>query len=1023
MPRSSLLALLGAAASLVAAAPAAAAPPGGQTLLLDRPAGFGPLPFDGAGRASITTQPLSADGRWLVFSSSADSLLACDDDSGVHVYRLDRTSGAIGQVDAAADGAQLGVALRADQAQVSADGDRVAFTLRAPAGSLTTLPQGVYVKDLASGALTLVSRATGFDGAPASVGAASLSGDGRSVAFTATAPLHTDAGDGGFDDVYVRGVDSGVTTRVDVRSGSTIGTVATGRPPAIDFDGDVVAWIADVGAGPDERPDDRDDAYLSIGGVGAQKLSASGASSVALAGDGDTVAWTDSSKVWAASSALAVRADVPRPGGSDGFATALAFEPVASATARATRLDFVSFGRLDPERDVNSSGDLYSAETAHLGDAAHVHLLTSGAADGAVAPGAAAADGGVVVFAAAAPDLPAGDPVDAQVYERLPAGAAPPEARDVVRSLPPNPAPRADAAGDAALRPLHAVSDDGGRVVFATLAPAFGARARVDAIFGSTRLPQVLLRDAVSGETTLVSSALGGGPADAASHAPTIDGAGRRVAFLSAAHDLVSDSPPRGSTVHAYVRDLDSGATTLVDRTADGRPLPSGVEDAVLSGDGRHLAYATSDAAAPEAPGDGIQHVFVVDLDRGVTTLADRAPGSGLRGDGTAEAPDLSRDGSRVAFLSDARNLGAGSTRATHVFVRDLVGGSTTWASVPEDGDPGHGDASELSLSGDGEHVAFAQRDSSFGWGMPFGRATTQIFVRDLAAATTTLLSAAGGGDGAFADEAVSPSLDRDGSHLAFVAASGDPGRFSGHQVHLRDRRARTTTLLSLAAAGGPSRDGARYASVSGDGRCAAFDSGSGDLGGGYGPDRVHVHLRCVGDPPTAGGGGGGGRRAGVVEPSPRRDRTAPRITRARLSRTSFAGVRSAKGRGRAVASRTRRRDVPRGTRIAFTLSEAARVTVAVERSLPGRVRGRACVAPRRGLKRRCTRTVTVATPIVRQLRAGARALAFSGRYGRGGRSALRPGAYRLRLVARDGAGNSSRPVRLAFEILRDPAG
>ncbi len=711
------------------------------------------------------------------------------------------------------------------------------------------------------------------------------------------------------------------------------------------------------------------------------------------------------------------RVDMPRAGGSAGSTFAIAFEPVAGADAPPAHLSFVSSGTLDPTADHNHRADLYTAPLDRLGDPAAVELQTSGATDGDVSSGATAA--GVAVFAAAAPDLPAGDPVNAQVYERLPAGAAPPEARDLVRSLPPSPAPRADTAGDAAVRTLHAVSDDGSRTVFSSDAAAFGARVVPAPITGAVREPQVLLRDTAGGTTTVVSSALDGTPGDGASREPTIDGAGRRVAFLSTAADLVADTPPRSTTQHAYVRDLDSGVTRLVDRTSAGLPLPYGVNDAVLSGDGRHLVYATSDGDAPGAPNDRRQHVFAVDLDSGATTLVDRAPGSGAPGDGYADEPDVSRDGSRVAFRSDATNLGVPGRHDEQAYVRDLRDGSTTWASVPEDGDPQHGVALELSLSGDGRQLAFAQGDGAFGWGMPAGRTSIQIFVRDLAGATTALASVGGAGD-AFADEAVSPSLDGDGSHLAFVAAAGDQGRFHGHHVYLRDRLGAATTLLSLAAAGTPSRDGARYASVSADGRCVAFDSASGDLGGGYGPDHVHAYLRCLGGSGDRIDGGGGGGD-GVVQPSPRRDRTAPRITRARLSVRRFAVVRPAKRSERAAATSARRRVLARGTRIAFTLSEAARVTVAVERSLPGRRRGSACVAPRRGLKRRCTRVVTVATPLARQLGSGKRTLVFSGRYGRGGRSALRPGAYRLRLVARDSAGNRSSAVRLAFTVVKAP--
>ncbi|MDO8186541.1 hypothetical protein Q5424_23040 [Conexibacter sp. JD483] len=1052
MPRTRLLALLGAAVSLVTAAPAAAAPSGGQTFLLDRPTGAAPLPWDGAGRASLSTQPLSADGRWLVFSSSSDSLLQGDDDSGVHVYRLDRQTGALAQVDVGADGSQLGLGLQADGAEVSADGDRVGFMLTTPAGAVTGLAPGFYVKQLSSGTLELATRADGAGGAPAVVGAPALSGNGRHVAFTTTAPLQTAAGAGRAQDVYVRDLDDGRTTRLDVDSDNrAVGSVKTNARPAIDFDGDVVAWIGDYARDPNEH-DGLDEVYVE-GSRRAQGIPIPGratsgrAYAVALAGNDRWLAWIGpSDQVFARALGVRgdqIRVDVPGPDGRDGIDYGLSFEPVAAADAASPRLDFVSSGTLDHDRDLNGLDDLYSVKPAEFGQPGHVQMLTTGTGDGHVAPGAAAVDGSVVVFAEAAEDLPGGDALARQVYERLPAGSAPPQGRDVLRSRPSSPPPLPDEAGDAALRTHHAVSDDGSRVVFSSRAAAFGAVAEPQLVVLGYRSSQVLLRDAVSGETTLVSRSLGGRPALGTSRLATIDGAGRRVAFLSSAHDLVPDSPTRGGISHAYVRDLDSGVTTLADRTTLGVPLPGGVVDAVLSGDGRHLAYRAVGPGPPEAPADIYTHVYLVDLDSGRTTLVDRAPGSGLPGSGDATDVELSRDGSRVAFVSDARNLGAPGTEDPQVYVRDVAAGTTTWVSVPQDGDPRHALASMPSLSGDGTRIAFYQLDVAFGWGMPADRGG-QVFVRDLAAATTTLASVTdGAGPPAF--DGIAPSLDADGSQLAFLAAAGDSPRFLGYQAYLRDLATGATTLMSVAAGGGPSRAGVRYASASGDGRCVAFDSASGDLGGGYGPDYVHAYLRCTGSAGDIPGGGGGGD--GAVPPvAAARDRTAPRITRARLSHRSFAVVRPAKGHRRAAASRARRRAVPAGTKIAFRLSEAARVTGAVERTLPGERRGRRCVAARRAgrparssrgavsaagaarrggsrrgaaKRKRCTRVVTVATPLTASLRAGARSLAFSGRYGRGGRRALAPGAYRLRLVARDRAGNSSRPVRLAFTVVR----
>jgi hypothetical protein len=104
----------------------------------------------------------------------------------------------------------------------------------------------------------------------------------------------------------------------------------------------------------------------------------------------------------------------------------------------------------------------------------------------------------------------------------------------------------------------------------------------------------------------------------------------------------------------------------------------------------------------------------------------------------------------------------------------------------------------------------------------------------------------------------------------------------------------------------------------------------------------------------------------------------------------------------------------PRGTVFSFSLDHAATVTVTIRRARPGRLAGRACVAPKRKLAGRpkCTRYATAAT-LRRSARAGADKLPFSGRVS--GR-ALSPGRYEARFVATDVAGASS-PATLRFTI------
>jgi hypothetical protein len=98
--------LIAALALLVAAAPAAAAVPVGGTVLVDRPTGTGPLPFDGARSSGVNAHALSGDGCFVVFESRADALLTTDDNAAGNVYRLDRCSpdGPIVQVNTTADG-------------------------------------------------------------------------------------------------------------------------------------------------------------------------------------------------------------------------------------------------------------------------------------------------------------------------------------------------------------------------------------------------------------------------------------------------------------------------------------------------------------------------------------------------------------------------------------------------------------------------------------------------------------------------------------------------------------------------------------------------------------------------------------------------------------------------------------------------------------------------------------------------------------------------------------------------------
>ncbi|MGZ4249749.1 MAG: TolB family protein, partial [Solirubrobacteraceae bacterium] len=387
--------LLAAVALLLVLAAAALAAPVSSTVLVDRPAGFGALPFDGVSGASVGRHALSADGRYLVFSSSNDVLLSGDEDSAENVYRLDRSNGSLVQVNVTAAGGQPLVESVSEAASISADGRYVEFESDAsnlvPGGPA----DGFYVKDMQTGAVELASRGTGPTGAAASrVDLAVISGDGRHVAFTARGAVHADNADGveGSVDAYVRALDPGTTHMVSVSpTGAQVGGVNELSAPDIDWGGDAVAFITEAKLGAADT-DDTDDAYVRTG-IGAQSEAtrfvsfttgqtplADTAAEVALSGEGSLVAWSNGSRdvgselgrsVFMTSLLPAVaparRVDVSRPGGFGSGGGNPVFEPVASASRFPALLYFRSDAGLDAE-DPNGVADLYAAEVAHPGD-------------------------------------------------------------------------------------------------------------------------------------------------------------------------------------------------------------------------------------------------------------------------------------------------------------------------------------------------------------------------------------------------------------------------------------------------------------------------------------------------------------------------------------------------------------------------------------------------------------------------------------------------------------------------------
>lgn len=153
---------------------------------------------------------LSSDGTIVVVASSATNLDAADTDSIADVYVKDLATGNI----TLASTSDVGLKGNADSifGSLSADGTKVAFSSKAtnldPVDTDTI--RDVYVKDLLTGDITLAS--TSDDGTKSTEDslAYSVSADGTTVAFTTASSLDpADPANDGVEDVYVKNLVTG----------------------------------------------------------------------------------------------------------------------------------------------------------------------------------------------------------------------------------------------------------------------------------------------------------------------------------------------------------------------------------------------------------------------------------------------------------------------------------------------------------------------------------------------------------------------------------------------------------------------------------------------------------------------------------------------------------------------------------------------------------------------------------------------------------------------------------------------
>ena len=181
------------------------------------------------------------------------------------------------------------------------------------------------------------------------------------------------------------------------------------------------------------------------------------------------------------------------------------------------------------------------------------------------------------------------------------------------------------------------------------------------------------------------------------------------------------------------------------------------------------------------------------------------------------------------------------------VLVLDRQTGTETWVSLPAGTLDPMANAGFPSLSGDGRYLAFQSEENALA-GLPPWPRYAQVYVRDLQ--TGNLVVASSTADGTPAEfGGMLPMLSSSGRFALFQSSSGDLspdlGGYGPTQVYVKDLQTGALERASEAPDGSAANQESGCATISADGRVAAFLSLATNLAPGFGDgDLAWVYVK-----------------------------------------------------------------------------------------------------------------------------------------------------------------------------------
>ena len=354
----------------------------------------------------------------------------------------------------------------------------------------------------------------------------------------------------------------------------------------------------------------------------------------------------------------------------------------------------------------------------------------------------------------------------------------------------------------------------------------------------------VFLRDRLAGTTTRVSVSDAGGESDGWSELASISANGRHVAFSSNATNLV----PGMTEWHyqVYVRDLERSRTVHVSVAADGTAADADSGFAVLSGDGRFVAFLSgASTLVPGIAAFSPVQAYVFDRDSdgdgdfdepGATslTLVSHGP-SGVPAASAVDQVRISSDGRFVLMQTIAAlDPTAPENGALHAYLHDRTTGVTTIVDRSVTGGPSAWgvESRGADLSDDGRYVTYPSISHDI---VPLDMNwTAQAFRYDRLTGETVIASRAS--DGTLGSgHSYNTSISSDGRYVAFSTAATNlvtPAPVAGADaLVVRDMTVGTFTRIDVNGDGNGFDQPSVGAAISGDGSAVVLTTSATNAG------------------------------------------------------------------------------------------------------------------------------------------------------------------------------------------------